>query len=53
MHPVVKSILESGFDPSVKISEQKINKHIKEICRMAGINDRVVTCRTWIALWKN
>lgn len=46
MHPVVKSILESGFDPSVKISEQKINKHIKEICRMAGINDRVVTCRT-------
>lgn len=37
MHPVVKEILESGFDMTKEISEQKLNKHIKELCKMAGL----------------
>lgn len=36
MHPVVIEILRSGFDMSKEISEQKLNKHIKELCKMAG-----------------
>lgn len=46
MHRVVKEILANGFDPSIKVSDQKINKHIKEICKFANINDKVVLYRT-------
>ncbi len=46
LHPIVREILASGFDPSVPVSEQKINKHIKEVCRLAGINNIVVLYRT-------
>lgn len=46
IHPVVRAILESGFDFSAKISEQKINRHIKEICRIVGINEIVSITRT-------
>lgn len=46
IHPIVKNIIESGFDLSETISEQKINKHIKEICRLAGITNEEVIIRT-------
>lgn len=46
MHWVVAEILNSGFDFNYQISDQKINKHIKEVCRLAGIKERVVYYRT-------
>lgn len=46
MHWVVAEILNSGFDYNYQISDQKINKHIKKICQLAGITDRVVYYRT-------
>lgn len=39
IHWMLKEILDSGFDLSTKISDQKINEHIKEICELAGINE--------------
>lgn len=46
IHPVVKAILNSGFDMNSKVSEQKINEHIKEICRLVGINELVSITKT-------
>lgn len=46
MHWVISEILDSGFDFNCHVSEQKINKHIKEICRLAGIDDQIVYYRT-------
>jgi len=46
IHPVVREILESGFDIATPLSEQKINKHIKEICQLVGIVEDVVISRT-------
>lgn len=46
MHWVIREILEKGFNLQQEISEQKLNKHIKEVCRLAGINDQVVSYRT-------
>ena len=46
MHWIVAEILHSGFDLNYKISDQKINKHIKEICRLADIKDQIVYYRT-------
>lgn len=41
IHPVIRKMIDSGFDISTPITEQKINKHIKEIARMAGITQVV------------
>lgn len=41
IHPVIRKIIASGFDISTPISDQKINKHIKEVARMAGITKLV------------
>lgn len=46
MHPVVKEILNNGFDLTTSLSEQKLNKHIKELCRMVGINQTEIVVRT-------
>lgn len=46
MHPIVKEILQKGIDLSEIVSEQKINKHIKEICKFAGIDDEEIIIRT-------
>lgn len=37
-HPVVKQILEKYNYQLPKTYEQKVNKYIKEICKLAGIN---------------
>lgn len=42
IHPIVRKILDSGFNPGIKVSDQKINKHIKEIARMAGITQSII-----------
>jgi integrase len=48
MAKVVREIIQSGFDISTPISDQKINKHIKEICRNCGITDEVEKITTMI-----
>ncbi len=37
IHPTLREIIDSGFDLATPISEQKINRHIKEVARCAGI----------------
>lgn len=41
IHPTIRKLIDSGFDISTPISEQKINKHIKEVARLAGITQPV------------
>lgn len=38
IHWVIKDILESGFDIATSLSEQKLNEHIKEVCKIAGMD---------------
>ncbi|MCP9611715.1 site-specific integrase [Coprobacter tertius] len=42
IHPYIRNILNNGFDPNIRVSDQKINEHIKEIARIAGITDKVL-----------
>lgn len=42
IHPVISEILAEGFDPSITVSDQKINSHIKELARLAGITEMVL-----------
>lgn len=42
IHPVVREIIESGFDLTNTISDQKFNEQIKELCRLAGITEDVL-----------
>ena len=46
LHPVIQEILESGFDLQCKFCEQFLNKQIKLVCRIAGMDDDVVVYRT-------
>lgn len=46
IHPVIDRILKSGFDISNKMSDQRFNEHIKELCRLAGINEQITVVRT-------
>jgi integrase len=41
IHPIIRRIIASGFDISTPVSDQKINQHIKEVARMAGITQLV------------
>lgn len=41
IHPVIRKMMNEGFDITTRVSDQKINKHIKEIARMAGITQLV------------
>ena len=45
MHQIVKDIIK-GIDFSKRVHDQKINKHIKEVCRMAGIDELVTVTIT-------
>lgn len=42
IHPIVRSIIRSGFDLKDTISDQKLNEQIKELCRLAGITQEVL-----------
>lgn len=46
MHPILKEILESGYDITQEVSSQRFNEQIKLVCKMAGITDMVATYRT-------
>jgi len=46
IHPVISGILASGFDISKKMSDQRFNEHLKELCQLAGICELVTTVRT-------
>lgn len=41
VHPVIQHIIDSGFDLSAVISDQKMNTYIKHLAKMAGIDDKV------------
>ena len=41
IHPVIRQMMDEGFDIATPISEQKINKHIKQVARLAGITQVV------------
>ena len=41
IHPVIRDILESGFDLSLTISDQKMNSYIKVLVKMAKIDGKV------------
>lgn len=45
IHPIVRDIIDSGFDLTDTLSDQKLNKQIKELCRLAGITDEVLVNR--------
>ena len=42
IHPVVKDILDNGFDLKSKVSAKAINDMIKDICCLAKINESVL-----------
>ena len=41
IHPVIRKLIDDGFDISTPIAEQKINGHIKMVARIAGITQKV------------
>lgn len=41
IHWVVQEIIDNGYDFSTTMTDQKLNKHIKEVARMAGISEEV------------
>lgn len=41
IHWVVQEIIDRGYDFSTTMTDQKLNKHIKEVAKMAGISDEV------------
>lgn len=42
MHPIVRRIIDSGFDLNESISEFHINKGVKVLCRLAGIDQPII-----------
>lgn len=46
IHPVVRKIVDGGFDFDQMLSEQKIRIYIKQICKQAGITDFVEVRRS-------
>lgn len=41
VHPVVQDIIDSGFDFTQSLSEQKTRAYIKHLCKYAKINEQV------------
>ena len=41
VHPVIREILDCGFDLNKTISDQKMNTYIKRLAKMAGIDEKV------------
>lgn len=56
IHPTIQKMMQAGFNIAAPISEQKINKHIKEVARLAGITypveaTKVVNNRAAVDWW--
>ena len=45
IHWVIEDMLKSGYDFSTRMYDQKLNKHIKEVAKMAGITEPVTLTR--------
>ena len=45
LHWILREILKNGFDLAAKMSDQKINDRIKDVCRMAGIDQIIQITR--------
>lgn len=41
IHWVVQEIIDRGYDFSTTMTDQKLNKHIKEVAKLAGISEEV------------
>ena len=41
IHWIVQEIIDRGYDFSTTMTDQKLNKHIKEVAKMAGITEEV------------
>ncbi|MFI3263524.1 MAG: phage integrase SAM-like domain-containing protein [Rikenellaceae bacterium] len=41
IHPIVRDILNRGFDTSTIMADVKLNKHIKVVARLAGLTETV------------
>ena len=41
VHPVVREIIDSGYNFSCKMYDQKVNSYIKEVARMAGLDQKM------------
>ena len=46
IHPIVRDILDNGFNMATKISDQNINQHIKEVCQLIGLVEMISVTRT-------
>lgn len=44
IHPILREIINRGFDINTEVAAFMINRQIKTICKMAGINE-LITCR--------
>ena len=42
IHWVVQEIIDNGYDFATTMTDQKLNKHIKEVARLAGITAEIV-----------
>lgn len=45
IHWVIRDLLDSGFEIDTPLSEQKLNEHIKEVCKMADIDTPIEIVR--------
>ena len=45
LHWILKEILEGGFDLRTRMADQNINERIKDVCRMAGIDQMIQITR--------
>ena len=41
IHWVVQEIIDNGYDFTTTMTDQKLNKHIKEVARLAGITETI------------
>lgn len=46
IHPIIREVLDNGFDIRTKISDQNINQHIKEVCQLIGLDEMISITRT-------
>lgn len=41
IHPTIRTIVQSGYDFTYRMSQQKFNEHIKEVAHLAGITELI------------
>lgn len=46
IHPIVRAIIDSGFDVSTPMTDQAINRNLKELCKLVGLTEQVTRARS-------